>query len=213
MIITYHGKQALKLAYGDLVIAYNPISKDSKLKEKPAKFGADLVLISARHPDYNGIDTVTYGERNPFVVQGPGEYEHKDILVQGFGMKTTIGKDEYINTAYKLKLDGIEILLLGHIGSLDIDAAIYEELGTTDIVVLPIGGGDVLTAKDAHKLATKFTPGIIIPIDYGDGRDKDALENFVKDSGKEKVKPVDKLTLKAKDLLGREGDVQVLASS
>jgi hypothetical protein len=38
------------------------------------------------------------------------------------------------------------------------------------------------------------------------------LKEFLKEAGNDKIKPVDKLTLKRKDLTGKEGDVVVLKS-
>ncbi|MBX4211005.1 MBL fold metallo-hydrolase [Candidatus Parcubacteria bacterium] len=83
MVITYHGAEFFKVQFGDTVIAYNPISKDSK--QKTTRFGADIVLSSLNHPDFNGIDNATHGDRNPFVITGPGEYEVKGIFIKGFG--------------------------------------------------------------------------------------------------------------------------------
>jgi superfamily II helicase len=40
--------------------------------------------------------------------------------------------------------------------------------------------------------------------------DKNALKTFLKEEGSEDVKPVEKLTLKKKDLEGKEGEVVVL---
>ena len=42
--------------------------------------------------------------------------------------------------------------------------------------------------------------------------DDKALKTFLKESGQEKVESLDKLTLKQKDLIGRQGEVIVLSS-
>ena len=72
MIITYYGKQFVKIGQGEMVLAFNPVSKDSK-SGVSAKFGADIALITTNHPDYNGLDQVSHGERVPFAVTGPGD--------------------------------------------------------------------------------------------------------------------------------------------
>ena len=79
-----------------------------------------------------------------------------------------------------------------------------------DILFVPIGGDGVLDSAMAHKLAVQFEPSLIIPSHFGDLGDKNALKNFLKEAGEESVKPMDKLTLKRKDLEGMEGDVAVL---
>jgi hypothetical protein len=55
MIITYFGKQFFKIQQGDMVLAFNPVSKSSKT-DISAHFGADIALQTTNHPDYNGIE-------------------------------------------------------------------------------------------------------------------------------------------------------------
>ena len=75
---------------------------------------------------------------------------------------------------------------------------------------MPIGGTGVLDATTAHKLSVQFEPKLIIPSHFGDTLDPNALKKFLKEAGEESTKPVDKLTIKKKDLEGKEGDVIVL---
>ena len=82
MVISYQGLESFKIQFGEIVVAYNPISKDSK--HKGTKFGADIVLISANHPDFNGAENASRGDKQPFVINGPGEYEIGGIFVRGF---------------------------------------------------------------------------------------------------------------------------------
>ena len=78
MIISYFGKQFFKITQGEMVLAFNPVSKSSKTGIS-AKFGADIALVTTNHPDYNGIEQLTHGERVPFAITGPGDYEVKEI--------------------------------------------------------------------------------------------------------------------------------------
>jgi len=80
MIITYFGKQFFKIQQGEMVLAFNPVSKSSKTGIT-AHFGTDIALITTNHPDYNGIEQLSHGEREPFVVSGPGDYEVKEIFI------------------------------------------------------------------------------------------------------------------------------------
>jgi hypothetical protein len=50
---------------------------------------------------------------------------------------------------------------------------------------------------------------LVIPMNY----DAKALDAFLKEGGVNKVEPVDKLTLKKKDLDGKEGDIVVISPS
>jgi L-ascorbate metabolism protein UlaG (beta-lactamase superfamily) len=206
MIITYDGVESVKISHGDFTVSLNPISKESKFKL--ANFGSDVVLITANHPDLNGSDTATRQGKEPFVIKGPGEYEVRGMFVRGFSSKTVYGGVERFNTVYTFELDGIRVAYLGAISDKDLDSKAKE-----DMVFVPIGGDEVLGGEDAYKIAMKREPKIIIPIHFGAVGQKDALTKFLKEADAPNTKPIDKLTIKKKDLIGKEGEVVVLSSS
>ena len=205
MIITYDGVESVKISHGDFTISLNPISKESKFKL--ANFGSDVVLITANHPDFNGVDTATRQGKEPFVIKGPGEYEVRGVFVRGFASKTVYGGVERINTVYTFELDGIKIAYFGAISDKDLDSKAKEEIGDIDIVFVPVGGDEVLGGEDAYKIAMKREPKIIIPIHFGAVGQKDSLEKFLKEADAKDTKSIDKLTIKKKDLIGKEGEV------
>lgn len=205
MIITHFGRQHFKVTVGDLAIAINPVSKEGK--GKVAKYGADITLITTNHSDYNGAEQTEHGEKVPFVVRGPGEYEVKDIFIKGFGTVTKLmeGKKEkeYQNTSYVLTVDGIRITFLGAL-SQALSPEHKEIIDETDVLFIPVGhDGFLLNAYDAHKLAVALEPKLVIPMDY----DEQSLPIFLKESGAEKIEPVEKLTIKKKDIEGKLGEV------
>ncbi len=196
MIVTYYGKQFFKVQLGDTVIAYNPIGKDSK--HKVSRFGADIVLSSLRHPDFNGVEQCTHGDKEPFVIAGPGEYEVGGIFIKGFDVETVYGGEKKINTVYGMVFEGINLCFLGSIPSGDaLSREVKEGLGEIDVLFVPIGGGEILGAADAYKLALALEAKVVIPMDYEDM--KSALEHFIKEAG-EKIGPTEKFTFKKKDL-------------
>ncbi|MDP9249566.1 MAG: MBL fold metallo-hydrolase [bacterium] len=205
MIITYLGKQFFKIGQGELVLAFNPVSKSSKTGIT-AKFGADIALVTTNHPDYNGIEQLSHGEREPFVIKGPGDYEIREIFIKGVLSQAEIGEKKYMNSIYLFTLDGITIAFLGALGEAEISKDSREAIGSPDILFIPIGGGGLLDAKAAGKLASTLEPKIIIPMDYDDK----ALKAFLKEMGEEGAEVTEKLTLKKKDLEGKEGEVVVL---
>ncbi|MEI6304562.1 MAG: MBL fold metallo-hydrolase [Candidatus Taylorbacteria bacterium] len=207
MIINYLGGEFVKIQFGDTILALNPVSKDSSLKT--SKFGADIVLISLNHVDFNGIDQVTFGEKKPFVMNGPGEYEVRGVFVKGLASESGYDGEKRINTIYSISLEGMNICFLGAINNEQLPKDADEAIDDVDILFVPIGGDGVLSPADAYKLAVSIGPKIIIPIHYGDIGGKDALKAFLKEAG-ENPKPEAKLTLKKKDLEGKEADVVVL---
>jgi L-ascorbate metabolism protein UlaG (beta-lactamase superfamily) len=210
MVITYLGAEFFKVQFGDITLAFNPVSKDSKLKS--SRFGADVVLVSTYHEDFNGIDQVTFGDKKPFVVSGPGEYEVKGVFIKGLLSASDYGGSS-INTIYTVSLENMNICFLGALNTPELANDTVEALDEIDILFVPIGGDGVLEPAKAYKLAVSLEPKIIIPMHYGDmGAGKDALKVFLKEAG-ENPAPTAKLTLKKKDLEGKEGDIVVLESS
>lgn len=205
MIITYFGKQFFKIGQGEMVVAFNPVSKASKTGVS-AKFGADIALITTNHPDYNGSEQLSHGEREPFVISGPGDYEIKDIFVKGVLAETEIDGKKHINTIYAFPIDGINIAFLGALDEKELPKESREAIGSPDILFIPVGGKGMLDAKSAAKLASALEPKIVIPMDYDDA----SLKAFLKEMGEEKPEVVDKLTLKRKDIETKEGEVIVL---
>ncbi|HEY4487819.1 MAG TPA: MBL fold metallo-hydrolase, partial [Candidatus Paceibacterota bacterium] len=180
---------------------------------RPTNFGADIAFISLNHPDMNGANEASRGDKNPFVISGPGEYEISEIAIAGFATKSTydgnsstkLGADERINTVYALTFDGISLLYLGALGQGELPKELLE-MDAPDIVFMPVSGSGVLTPADAQKLAVNLEAKIVIPILHDDK----TLKQFLKEAGEEKAEVVEKLTLKPRDLAGKEGDVIVL---
>jgi len=211
MVITYHNGECIKVSQGDLTLAFNPPAKESPLKV--AKFGADIVLVSFPHPDFNGVDTASLGDKNPFVISGPGEYDVKGVAVRGFGSMGTYGGKTSINTIYTVSLEGFLLCFLGALGTEELPLEAKQDIDDIDILFLPIGGEGVLDYASAYKLAVKLGPKLIIPIHYGAVGQKDTLKLFLKEAGAEETKPLDRLTVKRKDVEGKEAEIVVLEAN
>lgn len=206
MILTYHEGGCIRASAGDTSVVFGPVSKNSK-KYKPVNFGVDVAFVSFNHPDMNGAEEAARGEKQPFVISGPGEYEVKEIAATGFPAGSTYGGEGKINTVYTIHFDGLSVMYLGALGDLDVPSEVLE-MDSPDVLILPVGGEGTLTPAEAGKLAVKLEAKIIIPILY----DEKTLKQFLKEAGAEGTKPVDKLTIKPRDVAGKENEVVVLSS-
>lgn len=205
MIITYQGGQCFKVSFGDTTIAFDPVSKDSK-NFSTTKFGADVGFISMKHPDFNGREQIAHGSKQPFIVDGPGEYEIGEVKAHGWGVETMYDTQTHFNTIYQVQLEGMNMVFLGALNDSEIDPKILSELADIDILFIPIGGGDVLEVPQASKLAVKLEARLVIPMNYN----KQALDAFIKEEGAHNVIPQEKLTIKKKDVAVMEGEIVVL---
>lgn len=214
MVITSYGLSCFKVTSGERVIAFDPPSKKSKLKSP--YFQTDIVLVSHDHDDHSGKD-VLHGKEaeRPFVIDGPGEYEYKDISAIGIPSfhDTNEGKKEGLNTIYQVKFEDIVLLHLGDFGEKMFRNDIKEKLDEIDVLFLPIGGGTVLDAENAAKIASEIEPRIIIPMHYdtlAPAKKKEVMKTFFDEMGIREIKPEDKFTFKKKDLPIDETRVVVL---
>lgn len=171
MIITYHGGSFVKVQQGELAVALNP----------------------------DGSNQVKIGGKNPFVINGPGEYEISNVFIRGFGSP---GLDKKINTIYFLALDGLRLVHLGDLGEDKIPETVTAEIGEVDILFVPA------PSPAAYRLALTFQPRLIIPL----SESETVLGKFLKEAGAEEIKPIDKLVLKKKDILEKEGEVIILTA-
>lgn len=205
MILTYHEGACIRAQAGDTTLVFGPVSKQSK-NFKPTNFGADVAFISLEHPDMNGAEEAGRGDKEPFVISGPGEYEVKDITAAGFAAGSKYGKEPRTNTVYTVHFDGLSLLYLGALGDTNLPPEVLE-MDAPDILIIPVGGDGTLTPAEAQKLAVKLEVKIVIPIIY----DEKTLKQFLKEAG-ESVTPVEKLTVKPRDVVGKESEVVVLSS-
>jgi L-ascorbate metabolism protein UlaG (beta-lactamase superfamily) len=180
----------------------------------PKDMQADIVLKTHDHGDHNNIAAVT-GE--PVVIAGPGEYEIKGVAIIGVTVfhDDKQGAERGKNTVYNLYMDGLNIVHLGDIGDVLTQSQI-EEIGTCDILMIPVGSVFTIDAKKATEIIAQLEPRIVIPMHYGglEGL-KPPLEpvtNFLKEVGHENLEPQPKLSI-TRDKLPEEMQVVLLAKS
>lgn len=206
MILTFHEGACVRASAGDTTVVFGPVSKASK-NFKPVNFGADVAFVSFNHADMNGAEEAGRGEKQPFVVFGPGEYEIKEITASGFPSGSTYGGEGRINTVYSIRFDGLNVMYMGALGDLDLPSELLE-MDSPDVLIVPVGGDGTLSPAEAAKIAVKLEAKIVIPILYDDK----SLKTFLKEASAEGTKPVDKLTIKPRDVAGKQNEVVILAA-
>lgn len=209
MIITFAGLQTFKVQFGDMVIAVNPASKDSTLVKQPVKFGADITLISLDHPDFNGAANNFNGNKEPLVIDGPGEYETGGVTVTGLNSIANY-EGNRINTIYTMRLESMNMCFFGGLSDANLSSETLEKIDGVDIAFVPIGGESVIGPAEAYKLSIKLEAKVIIPCHYIDIKDG-CVSDFMNETGADKDSIVDKFTVKKRDLEGKNGEVKILS--
>lgn len=197
MIIHFFGNQFFKFQVGDTVLATDPFGKESSFKGP--KFGADIVLQSTLHEDMKGGEDLTYGNKTPHIIKGPGEYEISGTFIKGYGTTSNYDgiQSDAGTTYYVFELDGMRVLFLGAVGG---DKKQITVEGEIDILCLPISGDGRLSPKQASDFVTNIDPKIVVPMGITETSDEH-LSAFIKEIGADvKTEIQEKLVIKKKDI-------------
>ena len=211
MIITFSGLQSFKIQFGETVLAVNPASKRSSSVPSPARFGADLTLVSLAHPDFDGVENTQSKGKEPFVIEGPGEYEAAGVTVTGIRSPARYEGCQ-LNTVYTVSLEEMNLCFLGGLAEATLPSETLEQIDGVDILFVPIAGGEVLDPSEAYRLAVKLEANVVIPSHYT-RTDDPVLSQFLREGGEDTVSPSDRFTAKKRDVEGRSGDIVVLTPS
>ncbi len=213
MIITYIGHSCFKIqdktGSEGVTVVTDPF--DKKIGLKAPNFEADIVTVSHDHYDHNNVGAI---RGNPFIIDTAGEYDKKDVAVQGIDSyhDAKEGAERGKNIIYRIDIDDISVAHLGDLGHI-LNTKQLERLEGTDILLIPVGGKYTIDAKKAAEVVGQIEPRIVIPMHYNvkglkvDGLD--GVDKFVKEIG---LKPTyeDKLKISKKDLPQEDTELVIL---
>jgi L-ascorbate metabolism protein UlaG (beta-lactamase superfamily) len=96
-------------------------------------------------------------------------------------------------------------LTIAHLGDLDYvpTQQQIEDLGAVEVLLVPVGGGEALTASQAAEVISLLEPSIVVPMHYKTPETNVKLESlgkFLKEMGLSAPKPVESLKLGRSDL-------------
>jgi L-ascorbate metabolism protein UlaG (beta-lactamase superfamily) len=211
MVITWYGQSCFKVQSGETILITDPFSKEIGLT--PPRGQANIVTISHQHYDHNNVEALAAS--NPFVIEGPGEYEVKGVNIVGLEAfhDQKEGKERGSNTVYVIEMEGIKICHLGDIGQLKLDSRQIEIIDGIDILMIPVGGIYTVNGEEAADLINQIEPKIVIPMHYkipGLTIKLEGLEDFLDEMGVSKKETVEKLAIKKKDLPEEGSEVVVM---
>jgi len=181
---------------------------------EPLKLKADIVTTSHDSPCHRYLKAV---KSDPYVISGPGEYEIGGVFVTGLRTDkgTKNGSDLRVNTLFLIDYFGINIVHLGDMVQVPTQTEV-ESLGPVHIALVPVGGGDGLTATKASEVISLFEPNIVIPMHYATSdsiAELDPIGKFLKVMGLSTVETLPNLKISKPESLPDETQVIVLDCS
>ncbi|GAH10696.1 unnamed protein product [marine sediment metagenome] len=126
------------------------------------KESADIITVSHEHGDHSNVSAV---RGSPEVVRGTAKV--KGIEFKGIPTyhDDAEGKVRGNNTILCFEVDGIRVCHLGDLGHPLSDKQ-TAELGSVDILLIPVGGFYTIDAKVAGQLCDRLKPKVIIPMHF-----------------------------------------------
>lgn len=214
MDIYWNGQACFKIKSKTATIITDPYDPEFVGLKMPKDMEAQIVSISHDHGDHNNKNGVTGG---PVFFQGPGEYESNHISVigvQSYHDKTK-GSERGKNTIYNFTVEGLNVVHMGDFGQEALTQEQISEIGSCDILMIPVGGVYTIDGKAASEIVAQLEPRVIIPMHYKiDGLkfDLEPVENFLKAMGVEAPDAIMKFSV-TKDKLPEEPKVVVMLKS
>lgn len=215
MEIRYLGQSAFRLSTRGAALVTDPFDEQF-IGLKFPKVEADIVTISHDHRDHNNASVIP---GSPLVISGPGEYEVKNVRIQGISAfhDEKKGSERGKNTIYAIMMEGITIVHCGDLGH-KLEEAQAELLPDIDVLLIPTGGFYTIGSSEASEIVTKLEPKIVIPMHYSRpglaselAKNLEPVDAFFIAMGKEKASPLPKLVVN-KTTLPQELEVIVLES-
>lgn len=212
MDIHWYGQACFKIKGKNTTIVIDPFDPEMVGLKLPKDLSGELLLVTHDHKDHAYIEGVN-GE--PQLIKGPGEYESHGIAIVGVQTyhDTENGAQRGKNTVYNLHIDGVNIVHLGDLGHTLTDEQV-QEIGSTDILMIPVGGNYTIDAKLASEVVSQLEPRVIIPMHYkleGLKVEVGELAPFLKEMAVDENTPSQPKLAITKDKLPDEPQVIVLA--
>ncbi len=211
MQIFWHGLTCIRLeastGSSEVTLVTDPYGSDVGLRF-PRTLAPDVAVLSHQDKKQFPLDSFT---KEPFVIADPGEYEVNGIFVFGLPLKT--GDEQWpYPMIYRFEVEGMSIGFLGGLNRLlnDDEAGKLENI---DILMLPVGGGGKLTAKQALETMNMIEPRIVVPLYHhieGLKQELGTVDAFCKELGVCKRQDANRLKIVKKDLPAEDVLVTVL---
>lgn len=192
MEISWLGHSCFRIKGSQTTVITDPYSPG--LGYSLGKPSARIVTVSHQHPGHAYVQGVA-GE--PRLIMGPGEYEISGVLVIGLATfhDGNRGSERGKNTVYLIEVDEVSVCHLGDLGHMLTNEQV-EELGSVDILMVPVGGVSTINAPVAAEVMRRLEPKVVIPMHYKTEAlswELEPVARFLKEVGVEQVTPQPKL--------------------
>ena len=214
MEITWYGHSCFRLTErGKTTVITDPYDP-TQLGITPAgAIKADVVTISHDVPHHNYLQGVI-SKSTPYVLRGAGEYEIGGTFLMGIPLHDIQNDEVVLNIGYFVQYEGVNVLHLGDLGHIP-PSSLLQSIGDVHVLLVPVGGGNSLSASQAAEIISLIEPNYVIPMHYalpGLTVGLDEVERFLKVMGISSASTLDTLKVNG-EALPEEMEVVLLQAS
>ena len=195
----WFGHNCFRIKAREATVLTDPV--DRRTGYAMPKQVADVVTLSHEHPGHTNLAAVKPEFQ---VVRGPGEYEIHDVFITGIRTYHDAEKGARLgyNTVYLIELEGMTVAHLGDLGH-PLTEEQTEAMSTCDVLMIPAGGGQVITPEVAAEIIGQLEPKVVIPMQFatpiGD-KQHGTLADFCKALGVDVPAAEEKAVVRASEL-------------
>lgn len=215
MNIIWHGLSCFsidsKKLQNNFTLVIDPYENSTGLK-LPRALTAHMTAVSHNEADANNVKAV---QGDPFVISMAGEYEVGGVFVYAINADRKAEGKGRRNLLFIVEAEDMRV---AHLGALDraLTDKELEGLQNVDILMLPVGGKDVMTPKVASEVIGQVEPRVVIPMNHavpGLKEKSGTADTFCKELGVCRREDANKYKVARKDLPEEDMLVMVLSKA
>lgn len=202
MQLYWHGYSSVRIEatinQTDVSLLTDPYENEAGMRF-PRTISPDMLVLSHQDRSRFNLEPI---QNHPFIVSDPGEYEVKGLYVYGIQDPTVEPGVKERHVIYRFMVEGMSVAFLGQINRALTDVEL-ERLENVDILLLPVGGGEVMGPKLASDTISRIEPRIVVPLHHdipGAAKKLEHVDAFCKALGVCKREDSSKLKITRKDL-------------
>ena len=199
MEITWYGLGCYRITErGMATIVTDPYTAKAGLGSPKIK--GDVVTISHLGNGKSRYDAAGVNGYSQ-LLDGPGEFEIGGVFITGVPSPRKTAEEKR-NTIYVYNYNGLSVAHVGELDKVPSQTQI-DKLGAVDVLLLPVGGHDVLNSPQASELISMIEPSIVIPMMYAEKGLKyeyEAIDKFIAEMGITEVNTEQSLKLSSSSL-------------
>ena len=155
MKLIWYGHSCFKVVCENGTVVFDPYAPGSVPGLELPELTADAVICSHGHSDHCAPERIILSGHKP-------EMKLRQIETFHDGKH---GELRGRNLVSVISSEGINLAHLGDLGH-ELSGTQLEELGSIDVLLIPVGGYYTIDAKTAKKVADAIAPRVLVPMHY-----------------------------------------------